>query len=419
MSRLRALLKTIMLRRKKDSQLDGKPILKLPPKREEIVYAELSPDERWFYKQLEEKSQVQFSKYLREGTISKNYSNILVLLLRMRQACCHPHLNLDVDDACPVSNEDMVKLVESLDKSTVERIKAIEAFECPICFDAVQSPSFFIPCGHDSCNDCLTRLVDNAVATNLQAGDESDRAKCPVCHGIFDQKKCFTYEAFRSVHMSETVVKKSESDFEDSDGDDDSESEDEPDDEIDEKGNLRGFVVEDDEGDDLDHIKSKSKSTAEAPHATEAKGRKQKKDKKVADVKPSMLRGLRVEAAKNRGAYKRYMRYLRKMWMPAAKVMECMGLLRQIQKSGKGDCFLPVDPAPRPAASGHVPREFQGEADAVRRQHVGRGACKGGLGLPRQARRQGDAGVSSSRQRRLESDGGQQRHHGSFLESLH
>ncbi|KJZ72565.1 hypothetical protein HIM_08089 [Hirsutella minnesotensis 3608] len=334
MSRLRALLKAIMLRRKKDSKLDGKPILNLPPKTESIVYATLSDDEMAFYKQLEERSQVLFSKYLRENSVGKNYTNILVLLLRMRQACCHPHLNLDVEDA--ISDADMIASVKALDARTVERIKEriteTEAFECPICFDAVQSPSFFVPCGHDSCKDCLTRLVDGAATENLQAGRESDAAKCPVCRSSFEAKKCFSYEAFRSVHMKETIVKTSESDVEELE-DDDSESESENGDEaddVDEKGNLKGFIVDDDFYDS-----DEERAISPSKRSKVKKGKKSKGKQKASDVKPSMLKTLRKEAAKSRPAYKKYMRYLTKTWMPAAKVTECMKLLKSIQEGGE------------------------------------------------------------------------------------
>ncbi|OAQ62554.1 SWI/SNF family DNA-dependent ATPase Ris1 [Purpureocillium lilacinum] len=334
MKRLRALLRAIMLRRKKDSELEGKPILKLPSKTEEIVHAELCLDERHFYKQLEEKSQVQFSKYLREGSIGKNYSNILVLLLRMRQACCHPHLIVDVDDAVPLSvtNEDVGELVKNLSEPVVERIKAMEAFECPICFDAVQFPSFFVPCGHDSCKDCLTRLVDNAMSMTVRSGDDSATARCPVCRGSFDPKKCFSYDAFRTVHMPETIVKKSESDAEDSDsGGEGSESDADDDaDDVDSKGNLRGFIVDDD-FDDTDQMKSTS--AAGGTPAASARKKRRKGKKKDKEVKPSMLKILRVEAGRNQAAYKTYMRYLRKTWMPSAKVTACMELLKKLQET--------------------------------------------------------------------------------------
>ncbi|GAO16068.1 hypothetical protein UVI_02054120 [Ustilaginoidea virens] len=374
MSRLRALLKAVMLRRKKDSELDGKPILQLPPKTEHVVYAELSTDERDFYKQLEEKAQVMFNKYLREGTVSKNYSSILVLLLRLRQACCHPHLNLDVNDSVSaVSHEDIEKLVKELDRGIVERIKGIKAFECPICYDAVQSPSFFIPCGHDSCKDCLLRITADAAVQNIHEGNESDRAKCPVCRCVFEPKKCFTYDTFKTIHMAEEVEKMAadgdytdDEDHEDEDDSDDGSATDDDDsdvdnDETDEKGNLKGFVVDDgvdeDEG-DMDHQdyeladvgelarkaskgetndankSHKTRSKKKAKKSSKGKG-KAKETERQNDVKPSMLKALRMEAVKNRVAYRKYMRYLRKTWMPAAKVTECMHLLKKIRETGE------------------------------------------------------------------------------------
>ncbi|KAF9776256.1 hypothetical protein IL306_005591 [Fusarium sp. DS 682] len=330
MEKLQALLKAIMLRRKKSSKLNGKPILVLPEKTEEIVYAELSPEERDFYSQLEKNARVQFSKYLREGTVSKNYSNILVLLLRLRQACCHPHLNLDVDEAAPssVPDEDKKQLVKDLDQAIVDRIKEVEAFECPICYDAVQCPSFFIPCGHDSCGECLVRIAESASTVNLQEGNESSRAKCPVCRGQFDPAKCFSYETFREVHMPETI--KPEPGIEpfdnesDSDEDLETESEFDSDDEVDKKGNLKDFIVNDELSDEEEKVSVKKN-----------RKRKGKGKEKSLDVKPTMLKTLRKEAYKNRDAFKKYMRYLRKTWEPAAKVTECMNLLKQIEETGE------------------------------------------------------------------------------------
>ena len=351
MNRLRALLKAIMLRRKKDSKLDGKPILLLPPKKEEVVYAELSTDERDFYNQLEKKSQVQFSKYLREGSVGKNYSSILVLLLRLRQACCHPHLNLDVNDTNPMSEEDMIETVKQLDLSIVARIKAVEAFECPICYDAVTSPCFFVPCGHDSCSQCLSQLADNAASMNIQEGNESDKARCPVCRTDFDPRRCFTYEAFQKVFMPEAVNKdeqeasgdegEEEEEEDDDDSDDDEDEDNTAGDDIDAKGNLKDFIV-DDEFEDSDASDSKQVVRKGEVIDGQLKQKKKKKKKsrgkrreKKIEVKPSMLKQLRKDASKNRKAYKLYMQYLRKTWMPAAKVSECMRLLKEIEQTGE------------------------------------------------------------------------------------
>lgn len=125
-------MKAILLRRTKSSMIDGKPILTLPDKTVEMVHAVFSPDELAFYQALQDKSVLVFNKYLRANTVGRNYSNILVLLLRLRQACCHPHLIRDAE----MSNnepldEKMIKLAKELPLDTVARLKDPEAFECP------------------------------------------------------------------------------------------------------------------------------------------------------------------------------------------------------------------------------------------------------------------------------------------------
>jgi SNF2 family DNA or RNA helicase len=70
MNRVQILLRTVMLRRQKSSEVDGKPILQLPAKHLSIDNVEFSDDEHAVYKALEEKSQVQFNKFLENDTIS-------------------------------------------------------------------------------------------------------------------------------------------------------------------------------------------------------------------------------------------------------------------------------------------------------------------------------------------------------------
>ena len=86
MRKLQALLKAILLRRTKKSQIDGKSILDLPERTTEQSHAVFSDDELEFYRALESHTQLTFNKYLKANTVGRNYSNILVLLLRLRQA---------------------------------------------------------------------------------------------------------------------------------------------------------------------------------------------------------------------------------------------------------------------------------------------------------------------------------------------
>ncbi|BEJ17181.1 hypothetical protein CspHIS471_0605820 [Cutaneotrichosporon sp. HIS471] len=92
MKRLHVILKAIMLRRTKDATIDGKPILNLPQRNVDVVECEFDSDERAFYTALEAKTSVAFNKFVSAGAVMGNYTSVLTLLLRMRQACDHPSL---------------------------------------------------------------------------------------------------------------------------------------------------------------------------------------------------------------------------------------------------------------------------------------------------------------------------------------
>lgn len=82
-NRLNLLMSSICIRRRKGDTLDNEPLVVLP-NRHVAIETQIfeTMDEKDFYKALETSSQLAFNRYLREGTVFKNYSNILVLLLR-------------------------------------------------------------------------------------------------------------------------------------------------------------------------------------------------------------------------------------------------------------------------------------------------------------------------------------------------
>jgi SNF2 family DNA or RNA helicase len=83
MKRLQVVLKAIMLRRRKDHILNGKPILNLPARSVEIVYCEFSATEREFYNAIQAKVSDSLDKIM--GQEKRSYTSILLLLLRLRQ----------------------------------------------------------------------------------------------------------------------------------------------------------------------------------------------------------------------------------------------------------------------------------------------------------------------------------------------
>ena len=86
LSRVNAVMKSLCLRRRKTDQLDGKPLIVLPEREVNLDWKPLSAQEYEFYQALEKKAQLRFNAYVRAGTVMKNYTHILVLLLRLRQA---------------------------------------------------------------------------------------------------------------------------------------------------------------------------------------------------------------------------------------------------------------------------------------------------------------------------------------------
>ncbi|KAH9937842.1 SNF2 family N-terminal domain-containing protein [Epithele typhae] len=88
LKRLQVVLRVIMLRRTKTTIINGKPILDLPARNVHVVECEFDTAERAFYNSVEQMVQTSLEK-LQQGNINKSYTSVLVLLLRLRQACNH------------------------------------------------------------------------------------------------------------------------------------------------------------------------------------------------------------------------------------------------------------------------------------------------------------------------------------------
>lgn len=204
MRALQALLRTIMLRRTKRSSLDGQPILQLPPRTDLVAYAEFDNEQGEYYLALERQQRLRFNKYLKAGSVMKNYIDILVLLLRLRQACDHPHLIKDhgIVEGNSLDDADMTDLVMQLDDITVATIISLEEFECPMCHQKPDNPVHIHPCGHHICPQCFTASVNSGQPE----GDVED-IDCVICPrqgcGVqITSRNFFMHNSFLGVHMA-------------------------------------------------------------------------------------------------------------------------------------------------------------------------------------------------------------------------
>jgi SNF2 family DNA or RNA helicase len=196
--RVKAVLKNYIMRRTKKDYLMGELLITLPKKRIRIVELELGGEELALYKAVEARAREKINKFIGKGTILKEWNNILVMLLRLRQLCCHPYLilqaineNFTADDLeAALSSGDQgghageggvdIEIDASLESSTLRKILTAARHKiyssippCTICFDQPTAP-VLANCHHPFCRDCINGLLADNLATGAVT-------HCPDC----------------------------------------------------------------------------------------------------------------------------------------------------------------------------------------------------------------------------------------------
>lgn len=303
MQQLRVLVKSVCLRRTKTSQINGQPILQLPAKVIEKVHVVFNETERAMYTELSDNTQRQITRYLDNGTLGRHYGHVLVLLLRLRQACCHPHLLQEINTEAPASTAsiDLLANAKLLKSEVVTRIKNLDAEEdeeastCPVCMDSAGNAVIYIPCGHSVCSECFARISDPAV---LARDDTSGFVKCQNCRGQVDPSKVTDLNSFKQAHdpdsLPDTDTKKDdgEEEEEEEDSDEDSETE---------------FDSDSDDG---------------SP-------RKKTKKKSLAELRKLGQRNLKEK--------RKYLRRLERAWIPSSKIEKTLEILQANEDRGQGE----------------------------------------------------------------------------------
>ncbi|GJX98218.1 helicase-like transcription factor CHR28 isoform X2, partial [Tanacetum coccineum] len=183
--KLRAILTTMLLRRTKGTFIDGKPIISLPTKTVRMEKLHFTDEERQFYTALEEQSRAQFLEYSNAGTVQQNYANILVMLLRLRQACGHPLLVTGTRSTSELESslEEAKQLSPEKRKSLLNCLKAFLAI-CGICGDPPED-AVVTTCEHVFCNQCILERLS------------SSDCECPSsgCKALLDPSLVFSRSA--------------------------------------------------------------------------------------------------------------------------------------------------------------------------------------------------------------------------------
>ncbi|XP_019388108.1 PREDICTED: helicase-like transcription factor [Crocodylus porosus] len=169
--RLQSLIKNITLRRTKMSKIKGKPVLELPERKVFIQHVVLTEEERQIYQAVKNEGKLAISRYFSEGTVLAHYADVLGVLLRLRQLCCHPHLCTNTSS---FSGTGVNNTPEELREKLVNKMKLVLSSgsdeECAVCLDSLTFP-VITHCAHVFCKPCICEVIQS----------EQPNAKCPLC----------------------------------------------------------------------------------------------------------------------------------------------------------------------------------------------------------------------------------------------
>jgi DNA repair protein RAD5 len=191
---VQTVLEPLVLRRTKQMKdKAGNPMVPLPPKYINIEYLSFTPEEQDIYDAFYNDSKTKFSYYVNAGQAGSHYANILQLLTRLRQICCHPYLAIKQNHTTGDVHPSLENLIADYDtrsreekngnsyglsvlqsmlskqkssqsssqdvvvEDTNETIKMENVDipdECPICFEPIDV-IMAMPCMHMACRLCV------------------------------------------------------------------------------------------------------------------------------------------------------------------------------------------------------------------------------------------------------------------------
>ncbi|RDB28868.1 Helicase-like transcription factor CHR28 [Hypsizygus marmoreus] len=181
-ARLQTIMKCITLRRTKETKtIDGKKILALPPRRDELRYLKFDSDEQAIYDQFFNESKAEFNEMSNKNEVMKNYVGILQKILRLRQICDHFEL---------VEGKELGQIGQTQDSAgSYEQIIADIGREGLNASRAAAIFAILRESATTQCVECGGELCISAESTQTDDGDgptapkRGRKGKAPVSRG--------------------------------------------------------------------------------------------------------------------------------------------------------------------------------------------------------------------------------------------
>uniref|UniRef100_A0A8C1SN10 Helicase-like transcription factor n=1 Tax=Cyprinus carpio TaxID=7962 RepID=A0A8C1SN10_CYPCA len=176
---LQVLVKGITLRRTKNSKVAGRMLVQLPERRVFVQHVTLSEEEREEYEQVRKEGRKIVGRYFEEGTIMTNYADVLAILVRLRQYCCHPGLVAKYTGADDPGTPN--ELREHLINKITLVLNSGSDEECAICLDSLRQPVITY-CAHVYCRPCICEVIRS-----------EKQARCPLCRAQIKTRELVEY----------------------------------------------------------------------------------------------------------------------------------------------------------------------------------------------------------------------------------
>uniref|UniRef100_A0A8C7TUA5 Helicase-like transcription factor n=1 Tax=Oncorhynchus mykiss TaxID=8022 RepID=A0A8C7TUA5_ONCMY len=176
---LQALVKCVTLRRTKASRVCGRPLVSLPERSVRIEEVELTQKEREEYELARTEGRTTISRYVAEGTVLRNYADVLAILVRLRQFCCNTHIWVKcvyTHTFCNFCSRLFSVTPAELRERLIMKLRLVLGTgsdeECAVCLDSVRLP-VITHCAHVYCRPCIAEVIRS----------EQEQARCPLCRG--------------------------------------------------------------------------------------------------------------------------------------------------------------------------------------------------------------------------------------------
>ncbi|KAF9457347.1 SNF2 family N-terminal domain-containing protein [Collybia nuda] len=182
-ARLQTIMKCITLRRTKETKtLDGKRILALPPRRDELRYLKFDPEEQAIYDQFFTESKAEFNEMSTKNEVMKNYVGILQKILRLRQICDHFELVQGKGfshEGQPQDTGSYEDIVATISKDGINAARAAAIF----ALLRESATTQCVECGGELCISTESIASDNIEVDGPPAPKRGRKMRAPVSRG--------------------------------------------------------------------------------------------------------------------------------------------------------------------------------------------------------------------------------------------